>query len=239
MHNIQRLNNQIEDTKKLIENTHALLMENPSDPMLEYMIAQDEALLASLQHTRVQATLDYLKTITAPTQLIEELYPSSPFEINPFDVAHKLGIKVIKNPLLDDSEAGKCYINNDIVIEYKGYISHNRERFTVAHELGHVVKHMAHSNNTSFRDSSELLYARNDYIDSKDPTEKEADVFAGELLIPKQKLDLLLSSIQGDDRISTKLLCDIFKVSEGAIYHTLNQYGLGNSLKIKKEYSWL
>jgi len=238
MHNIQRLNNQIEDTKKLIENTHDLLMENPSDPMLEYMIAQDEALLSSLQHTRIQATLDYLKTITTPTQLIEELYPSSPFEINPFDVAHKLGIKVIKNSSLDDSEAGKCYINNEIVIEYKGYVSHNRERFTVAHELAHVVKHMAHSNNTSYRDSSELLYARNDYIDSKDPIEKEADVFAGELLVPREKVKLLLSSLQADEQISTKLLCDIFKVSDGTIYHTLNQYGLGNSLKIKKEYPW-
>lgn len=238
MHHIQKLNNQIFDTEKLIANTRILQIENPDDPVLEYMIAQDEALLASLKHTRVTETLDYLKTITSPAQLVEELYPSSPFEINPFDIAHKLGIKVIKNPFLDDAEAGKCYINNDIVIEYKGYVSPNRERFTVAHELAHVVKHMAHSNNTSYRDSSELLYARNDYVDSKDPVEKEADVFAGELLVPRQKVYLLLSSLQGDEQISTKLLCDIFKVSEGALYHTLNQYGLGKNLKIKKEYQW-
>lgn len=239
MHHIQKLNNQIVDTEKLIANTRLLQMKNSDDPMLEYMIAQDEALLVSLKQTRVTETLAYLQTIATPAQLVEDIYPSAPFEVNPFDIANKLGIKVVKNPFLDDSEAGKCYINNEIVIEYKGYVSHNRERFTVAHELGHVVKHMAHSNNTSYTDSSELLYARNDYTDSKDQTEKEADVFAGELLVPRQKIDLLLSSLQEDEQISTKLLCDIFKVSEGALYHTLNQYGLGKSLKIKKEYSWL
>lgn len=239
MQHIQKLNSQIVDTQKLIDNTHTLMSENPDDSMLKYMITQDEALLATLQYTKVQETLAYLKNITSPMQLIEELYPQPPFEISPFDVANKLGIKVIKNNFLDDSEAGKCYINNEIIIEYKGYTSHNRERFTVAHELGHVVKHMAHSNNTSYKDSTELLYARNGYIDSIGPEEEEADMFAGELLVPRKKLDLLISSIDGENQISTKLLGDIFKVAEGTIYHALKRYGLSQSLKIKEEYSWL
>ncbi|MDQ7083853.1 MAG: ImmA/IrrE family metallo-endopeptidase [Sulfurovum sp.] len=237
---IEKLNKQILNTQKMIDSTNELLIKNNSDTMLVFMLQQDEGLLKTLKQVRTKETLSFLKNnVSTSEQLLQKIYMVVPFEINPIDVAQKLGILVMKNSLLNDSEAGKCYINDEIVIEYKPQFTHNRERFSVAHELGHVVKHMAHANNTHYEDSTELLYARNDYIDSLNPIEKEADEFAGNILVPKQKILELLHSLEGSEQISTKLLCDIFKVSEGALYHTLSSYRMSQNLKIKKEYSWV
>ncbi len=237
---IEKLNKQILRTQSMIETTNELLLKKSSDEMLIFMLKQDESLLKNLKKQRTKATLSFLKdNVNIPEELLQKIYTNIPFEINPIDVAKKLGILVIKNPLLGDSEAGKCYINNEIIIEYKPQSTYKRERFSVAHELGHIVKHMANANNTHYEDSTKLLYARSDYMDSLDPIEKEADEFAGNILVPKQKILELLNSLQGSEQISTKLLCDIFKVSEGALYHTLASYKMSQNLKIKKEYSWV
>lgn len=242
MKNITKLNKQISDTKKMIDNTNTLLITNPEDNILTFMLVQDQALLKQLKNKRTKETFEYLKSInSSPEHLLEDIYHNVVFEVDPFFIANKLGIKIIKNDNMEHTEAGKCYIDNEIIIEYKSQFSHNRERFSVAHELAHVIKHMPYANNTHFedKDNDNLLYARNNYIDSANKEEQEADELAGELLVPKATIIYLINSLEPLDSLSTKLLQDIFKVSEGAIYHALKHYGLLDNPKIKKEFSWL
>ena len=237
---ITKLNEQIIATQKMIESTNELLYQNNSDEMLLFMLQQDEALMKSLKQKRTQELLEYLRESNSVVDTIFlDIFTTIPFEINPSMIAKKMGIKLIENTEIGDDIAGKCYINDEIIIEYKP-ASNNRDRFTISHELAHVIKHMPYraANNTHFEDSSTLLYARNDYIDSSDPIEEEADKIAGNILIPKSNIEKLLDSLEPLEQLSTKLLCDLFKVSEGAIYHVLKNYNLLNNPKIKQEFSW-
>lgn len=237
---IARINKQISDTEKMIETTNTLLINNAEDNVLTFMLAQDQALLQELKIQRTKATLEYLKTIdNSAERLLKDIYDDFIFEVDPFFIANSLGIKIIKNDNMEHNEAGKCYINNEIVIEYKPQYSHNRERFSVAHELAHIIKHMSYINNTHFEDSENLLYARNNYIDSANKEEQEADQLAGELLMPKSTINYLIGSLSPLESLSTKMLQDIFKVSEGSVYYALKYYGLLDHPKIKKEFSWL
>ena len=241
MKNIFKLNEQIEDTQKMIANTQKLLEENENDSILRFMLSQDKSLLKQLKKQRTQELLEYLKNIESSADtILNDVYGEMAFHIDPFYMANKMGIDVVKNSDMGEKEAGKCYVLDDIItIEYKPQISHNRERFTVAHELGHIIKHMPYANNVHFEDSEELLYARSDYIDSANSQEMEADRLAGELLIPKKTVLYLLNSLEPSERLSTKMLQDLFKVSEGAIYHALKSYELLYHTQIKREFSWL
>jgi len=132
------------------------------------MLTQDEALIKSLKQKRTQELLEYLRkpSLTIDT-ILSDTFVTIPFEINPSLIAQKMGIKLIRNMEIGDDIAGKCYIDDEIIIEYKP-ASPNRDRVTISHELAHVIKHMPYraANNTNFEDSSTLLYARNDYVDS-------------------------------------------------------------------------
>jgi Zn-dependent peptidase ImmA (M78 family) len=61
--------------------------------------------------------------------------------------------------------------------------SPNRRRFSLAHELGH---HLLHPDRTELEDRSSIDSPPPgpDEFSGKDPYEAEADIFAGELLVP-------------------------------------------------------
>lgn len=98
--------------------------------------------------------------------------------VKPSMIAKQLGIKIIKNSSineLSEGESGATYL-----IKSKWYIVYNdteprqRCRFTVAHELGHIL--LGHI-------MCDKHYART--FDTSRPTiEQEADVFAARLLAP-------------------------------------------------------
>lgn len=86
------------------------------------------------------------------------------------------------------------YFDDDIdalIIPYDGRIvaavnqnsSVNRRRFSLAHELCH---HLYHQDRSMLIDSMTIDTSTADALEgpSKDPFESEADVFAGELLVP-------------------------------------------------------
>lgn len=72
--------------------------------------------------------------------------------------------------------------DKNAVIYYSNKDSSNRQRFTIAHELGHICKHLV-------PDSSDYPYI--DWRieeESSNHKEMEANIFAGKLLIPLPKL---------------------------------------------------
>lgn len=99
--------------------------------------------------------------------------------INVLEIADNLGIKVLKNSevhMLNNGEIGiSLFINNRWVIFYDDKIkSVGRKRFTIAHELGHIILGHPLINER---------YARTFDI-NKPIIEKEADTFATRLLTP-------------------------------------------------------
>lgn len=89
-----------------------------------------------------------------------------------------------------------------------------RKRFTIAHELGHFLMH-----DGSFIDGSELNCLK---------VETEANVFAGELLMPEgmiRKNVSLLSAFVSSKSICTEMAW-IFRVSSQAMTVRLNDLGI-------------
>lgn len=99
--------------------------------------------------------------------------------VNVLKIANNLGITVLKNSdvhmLGDDEIAISLYIDDSWVIVYDDNIkSLGRKRFTIAHELGHIILGHPLINER---------YARTFDI-NKPIIEKEADTFATRLLTP-------------------------------------------------------
>ncbi len=97
-----------------------------------------------------------------------------------------------------------------------------RQRFTFAHELGHLFLHK----NESVSYDMGLMMLRNDHSsDGTDIKEIEANRFAAELLMPEEELRLDLQSSPGIDFMSddddtaafVKKLADKYQVSSRAM----------------------
>ena len=97
-------------------------------------------------------------------------------------------------------------------IAYNGKARRERQRFTIAHELGHFILHR--SQQKSFNCDSQSVHTG---IDGLRQIEREADEFAGNLLMPgdllrewisDQRIDLhVLSAIAKRFQVSFEALC--------------------------------
>lgn len=138
-----------------------------------------------------------------------------------FKEAQDLGLQLMPfdiEGLLQHYKISVCYEDMDDLsgyVERRGkcwfigvniYQSKRRQRFTMAHELGHICLHA---------DSVTARYAEKIFFRSQLTTlqEKEANEFASDLLIPR---DLLFAQIaEGRKKLSD--LADIFEVSLDAM----------------------
>ena len=130
------------------------------------------------------------------------------------DVIQKMGIEIKEEDLSID---GYTKMNNYGVycILYSKNASRVRQRFTVAHEIGHIVlEHVS------------ILENCNQY--SKQSQEKEANTFAGELLIPS-------SDIKKFVKENTPTIQDIvnrYLVSKDVVFIAIQNNKLLNKIKI-------
>lgn len=91
---------------------------------------------------------------------------------------------------------------DNLTIFYRKQDSKNRQRFTIAHELAHCCLH------TDNLQQNHIELRENETV--KDAKETEADIFAGELLIPEQSLVKVYNEFYVP---SLKSLAKIFGVS--------------------------
>lgn len=122
---------------------------------------------------------------------------------------------------------GAAFSNgDDLAIFYKKSDTYNRKIFTIAHELGHCCKH-AESLKISH---IELRTSCN----TENPHEIEANIFAGELLIPKP---LLMEKYNEFIIPSLKTLSIIFGVSTNVMAARLDYLNLDyfKDIKISEE----
>ena len=98
---------------------------------------------------------------------------------------------------------------NDLLIAYNENVAINRQKFSVAHELGHL--YMGHVHGGKAID-----------LDSKADGEIEANQFAAQLLMPTKFLRADIKS--GVKDVPT--LAGLYEVSEDALWWRLSETGL-------------
>lgn len=140
-------------------------------------------------------------------------------------VARHIGA-VIKLSPLDEEISGMVFIKEGVPVIGVNSLHHpNRKRFTIAHEIGHLVLHrdaiLAHVH-VDTRYPIPMRDSRASH--GIDPKEFEANQFAAELLMP---LHLIREHLQDDvfdleDEKSIHALAALFKVSKQAMGHRLS-----------------
>ncbi len=138
-------------------------------------------------------------------ELIEELgILEPPILLNtiiPF-LKNKYSLEVYKWDLGDKTDGIQIDNNGKPVIGYNDNKNIHRQRFTVAHEIGHMI--LRHTTSHVYLDS-----------DSNKPEETEANQFAAELLMPTSMLKKDIENGKKD----MKLLANRYIVSDEALWH--------------------
>ena len=121
---------------------------------------------------------------------------------------------------LDDETSGFVYVDsktNSTVIGLMSCHSKTRQRFTLAHELGHFVMHKTTGGHLHVDEKDFFVRFRDKHSgDGSDQQEKEANAFAAELLMPKHFLERDVKQLKDGVSIS----------DEKAIRSMANRYGV-------------
>jgi Zn-dependent peptidase ImmA (M78 family) len=120
---------------------------------------------------------------------------------------------------LDDDWSGFCVRSpggSKVVLNEKHHI--HRQRFTAAHELGHLILHCGHDDEEQVFVDKTVAYNRNDASSSGEvKKEIEANRFAAELLMPKKFIE---KDIEGKESLryeDVEELAKKYEVSERAM----------------------
>ena len=153
-------------------------------------------------------------------EIIESSGQTTP-SVDLLQIANSLNITLQITPLVDGL-AGMAFIKDGmrhvVVNDSHG---NNRQRFTIAHEIGH---HVLHADALVGQVHVDKLVLRRNEVSAtgKDLMEIEANNFAAELLMPTAWLDCYLP--QDFDPEDDNLVADLaktFEVSPAAIYYKL------------------
>lgn len=102
--------------------------------------------------------------------------------------------------------------NGYVFCDYNSEEISYRNRFTIAHELGHVLLGHVNEGNPRERDTTFGNY---------NPVERAANIFAAELVMPEMKVKELFRGAS-----SVQQLSEIFGVSNAAMSYRLQNLGL-------------
>lgn len=160
-------------------------------------------------------------------KLLEEQGISSD-PVNVEKIAKSMGAQLRFSPL-DEELSGMVYIKEDIPIIGVNALHHpNRQRFTIAHEIGHLILHTDAIKKAIHVDKDFPMLMRDSLSSAGvEEMEVEANLFAAELLMPRS---LLAASLEHqvfdiDDDQKVVSLAKQYKVSASAM-----RYRLGNLL---------
>jgi Zn-dependent peptidase ImmA (M78 family) len=158
--------------------------------------------------------------------------------VNIQQVAKLKGVDVVSYEFGDE-------VSGVLVVEqHRGTIGYNvnhapkRQRFTIAHELGHYVLHVNKNKaQEMFVDKDFIVKWRYEkvYTPTEFKHEQEANAFAAAVLMPRSFLLYEMSKSKYDDLYETQLieeLAKVFNVSVQAMtyrFADLNKFGLNRS----------
>lgn len=144
-------------------------------------------------------------------------------------IAKKLGAKVRYSPMDNEDLSGMIFMKEGIPIIGVNALHHpNRQRFTIAHEIGHLVLHK-HIFEKSVHVDTKFFALKRDQKSTSgtDDIEIQANAFASELLMPGKFIEAMIDEVFGNDVFdieSGKMLEKLaskFKVSRDAMQFRL------------------
>lgn len=129
--------------------------------------------------------------------------------VNVVPIANELGIEVYRIDTLPAGYSGmiKKEVNGEYAIYVNKAHSVTRRRFTIAHEIAHLVLHQNQIGDGIFDDAMYRSGLSN-------ATEREADTFAADILMP---YSLIRIEIKKEGRLNIENLAKIFNVSQQAM----------------------
>ncbi len=131
-------------------------------------------------------------------------------------IAKALGAVVRFSPL-DEELSGMIYIKDGVPVIGVNSLHHpNRQRFTIAHEIGHLVMHRDMiSENVHVDKQFRVLMRDSNSSTGSEEIEIQANRFAAELLIPSSMFDpTKISASDIDDESQLDELAKKFRVSK-------------------------
>lgn len=143
-------------------------------------------------------------------------------------IAHHIGATILYEPFDGDLSGMVLKKKGRIVIGINSTHHPNRQRFSIAHEIGHVVLHKS----DQVHIDKQFLVKMRDDISSQaiDPEEIEANTFAAALLMPEAMLknDLADSEMDCENELGIKELAGKYGVSRKAMTFRLTNLELVN-----------
>ncbi|MBA0192492.1 ImmA/IrrE family metallo-endopeptidase [Pectobacterium carotovorum] len=141
--------------------------------------------------------------------------------VDPLKIAEAWGARVEalrESAYNNDGLSGLAVIKNgEPRIYFDSNEYYNRQRFTIAHELGHHV--LGHTQDGEYHRDNVENYSTG----IRDYREVEANQFAAELLMPE---DAIRQLVTREGVTSTLRLANIFNVSEAAMHWRLKGLGM-------------
>lgn len=148
-------------------------------------------------------------------QMVIEAMNSVPVDLD--GLARRMGINVIRRPYEDDF-CGSIECNSDgkFTIELNSTHADTRQRFTLAHEIGHFVLHRhLLGNGTSDNRAYRTMRTKGPFnTDIQHRHEVEANKFAANLIMPKALVQSVREKLGNP---STLQIASLFGVSEKAM----------------------
>lgn len=156
----------------------------------------------------------------------QSLFKMANIQSTPIDldkIAKTLGFIIIPFPFPKQLK-GRVTIKDGIkAIGVNESLSIPVQRFTIAHELGHYLNGHQHHEKAFIEDDTR-------FFDPYFQQEKEADLFASELLLPKEFLEKDLSELGLD----IEKLMEKYQVSEQALWIRLTSLRLAEKYHTKE-----
>ncbi|MFZ3009943.1 MAG: ImmA/IrrE family metallo-endopeptidase [Candidatus Microsaccharimonas sp.] len=139
------------------------------------------------------------------------MFDANEAPVNVIAIAEKLGFKVVPFSFPDTMSAVvRIYEDGEKVIGVNKDQTPTRQRFSIAHELGHYLcGHESYSHDQIVIDPSKK------YLDPGFQMEQEADEFAAELLMPSY---LLSRDMESEGPLFVERLAKKYDVSEQALW---------------------
>lgn len=152
--------------------------------------------------------------------------------VNIDGVAQALGIQVHYAPLDDDYSGLLVIRGGSAVAHINAKHPPNRQRFSLAHEIGHFVLHEGQqtARESAYVDKSMRLYHRADRAINGQNARQEwqANLFAAELLMPEELLrsKIIDEGYDLEDEADVARLAVVLRVSEQALSIRLTRLGV-------------
>lgn len=159
-------------------------------------------------------------------------YTVAPFD--PFEIAKRMGVRVVMDldwQKIRDIKDGQISIQDgEPIIWINPLRPENRRKFTLAHELGHLVYDVL-PNIEKYQDPNNNSFKEHYRNENTSPKETRANKFAGGLLMPIFAIHEAVDKIHNEDAGADKDkyidgLASIFEVSRQAMIVRLKSLGI-------------